>query len=270
MEKYTKTISTISVAAFITIIFPCTLASAEVVFRQPSTSGVGRPGETDKGGAELRGVMYQQPDPPYDVGRPTGTNRSGGGRGDKGFCIEFPQALIALVPELSLGQAWGMTTQERPILWFYIPESLPPEITEAEFILRNHESNVGFNQHFIIPEQRGLAYLEIPEGSKLKSRTRYSWTLKLVNCQLSAQEEVYVNATIWRAEPGDEDRSKIWHDLLNQKIFPNFSKPNTCKLNALESIDSFLEENHNGLEDIASELVNMSSISCEELKPITN
>ena len=145
--------------------------------------------------------------------------------------------------------------------------------------MRNHDSNdsnEGFSQRFAIPEKRGFVYLRIPAQFALEFETRYTWTLKLIDCKIPNQanaDDVFVKAEIWRAEPGDKDKNQIWHDLLNQKIV--LDKLHTCKINALPGMDSFLangipsllEPDFEELSDITPKLLGVSSIPCEELSP---
>jgi|GEM_PF-1533365 hypothetical protein len=73
----------------------------------------------DKGRSEdqqVGGGSYFTPPQLHPRGRSTGTQRPGGSKGD---CPVVEPPLTALIPQPD--QAWGLTTQEYPTYWFYIP-----------------------------------------------------------------------------------------------------------------------------------------------------
>ncbi|NJR66226.1 MAG: DUF928 domain-containing protein [Leptolyngbyaceae cyanobacterium CRU_2_3] len=69
---------------------------------------------------------------------PGGRQRGGGSRGD---CPLITQPLTALAPETVAGAVGGLTTEDHPTFWFYVPYALTDE-HPAEFVLLDEQINM--------------------------------------------------------------------------------------------------------------------------------
>lgn len=107
--------------------------------------------------------------------------------------------LTALVPEYRhrnspLTQVWGLTTDEYPTLWFYIPYS-QNSISRIDFILTDRDNPANtmvYRNPIQSPEQPGIVNFSLPQTSAPLSIDKlYQWELKLtMKRQLDKQVSV--------------------------------------------------------------------------------
>lgn len=193
----------------------------------------------------------------YGRGRVPGRARGGGSRG---ICPSVGTELTAIVPSTTEATAQGLpvtyvggvTTAERPNLWFYVPYTLSAELT-ADFILQDETGTTVFqlsSTEFSASEQTpGLVKVVLPELAVGKV---YQWYFQ-INCgadspiytqggieripldptldsQLAAaspqqQAEIYRNndltydaitilAELHREQPTDTTITTMWNELL--------------------------------------------------------
>jgi hypothetical protein len=142
----------------------------------------------DKGRSEdqqVGGGSHFNPPQLHPRGRPTGTQRPGGSKGD---CPVVEPPLTALIPQAD--QVWGLTTQEYPTYWFYLPYTAD-QIHSVQFSLWKVATNG--NREEIYSNNLNLSHLPgivsinptVPEAAiALSNETEeniYEWILT-VNC----------------------------------------------------------------------------------------
>lgn len=169
-------------------------------------------------------------------GRVPGRRRGGAKRG---ACRETENSLLALIsatevetdtlPETYVG---GVTTSERPTVWFDVPYSLTEELT-AEFVLQDNQGQDVYrvtSAEFSVPSQTpGMVGVSITSEVPLEIGRTYQWYFK-VNC--SSDSPIYVQGGIERValDPDMADQlatasplekatiyreNEIWYDAVN-------------------------------------------------------
>lgn len=146
------------------------------------------------------GSYFSLPSPP-----PNGAPGSNGSGASRGACILGKTTLLALAPTYrqeqngkTKNQVWGLTTQERPTLWFSVP---PTEATAAlEFVLRDEANQILYRQP--VQTLRNASIISIPLQAlpqPLEVGKMYQWLFK-IKCADSMQPPVYVNGWIQRTQ----------------------------------------------------------------------
>lgn len=193
---------------------------------------------------------------PPGRGRPKGT-AGGGSRPDRPFCLQnptSPQRFVAMAPT----QLVGLTTQESPTIWVYIPNTTAKTL---EFSLFS-EKQEGIYQTNIPVKTSGLLSIPLPpDRVKLISGQSYSWAAalvcdpvrrsqdwlvegwiqyqpltaelqrQLVGASVEQQVKLYVQAGFWyealnlylelqRSHPNHASLTGLWADLLQSAGLP--------------------------------------------------
>jgi hypothetical protein len=154
------------------------------------------------------------PQPPKDPRAPQGRQKGGSSRGGGDdplvMCREQAQPpteacpsvaeLTALVPATEGPDqekfVWGLTTAERPTLWFMVPEL---DSAPVEFILQDEEDRYIHKANFILPHplSRGVIQIDVPDSAPaLEFNKRYTWTLAITATPNHAN--MFVQGTIYR------------------------------------------------------------------------
>jgi len=123
------------------------------------------------------------PAPP--PGKPVGGRIRGGGR--RGPCPDYSTNLTALVPstketvkvkntKVIRENVWGLTTNLRPVLRFYVPFSNKYSLP-TEFLLQDEESKKIIYQSVVkLPSKPGVIAVSLPETVKpLQENKNYRW-----------------------------------------------------------------------------------------------
>lgn len=101
--------------------------------------------------------------PTLPPGPPPGGRVRGGAR--RGLCPSVNPQFTALVPFTqpapSVMHVWGLTTTERPSLWFYVPFA-KSSAYPAEFILQDEEANPIYKSAIALPQQPGVMSISLP------------------------------------------------------------------------------------------------------------
>jgi Domain of Unknown Function (DUF928) len=121
--------------------------------------------------------------------------------------------LTALVPEYrnstetdkfkpELTKVWGLTANEYPTLWFYIPYA-QASISRIDFILRDRDNPadpIVYQKSIQSPKQPGILDIELPKTSEPLVIDRfYQWELKVTRNK-SYNKEVSVKGWIQRTD----------------------------------------------------------------------
>lgn len=105
-------------------------------------------------------------------GNASGRSRAGATRSQ---CSQIDtKSLMALVPNSNE----GLTTQEYPQFWFYIPFGATPESPPAKFRLLNEQKKSVLTKSllFSLPEKKGIVSITLPSTEKpLEIGKRYNW-----------------------------------------------------------------------------------------------
>ncbi|MDJ0736014.1 MAG: DUF928 domain-containing protein [Nostocaceae cyanobacterium] len=166
-------------------------------------------------------------------------DRKGGGRrnGDNCPILDINEHITALVPNFQdtkkVNHVWGLTTQESPSFWFYIPYN-SKDITSGELEIwdetnpnpRNYQQI--YQGKFSLTATPGIISLNLPPEIKIKSSKNYHWYLSVnVNCS-SRNIPIIVNGWIEKVQEialpiGQQSKREqalfyaqkgIWYDAL--------------------------------------------------------
>jgi hypothetical protein len=171
--------------------------------------------------------------PPLPPGRPPGGRRYGGAR--RGVCPAAQLGLIALVPSIeqptSVINVWGLTTVERPTLWFYTPYA-KGSAYPADFVLLDEQSNPVYQKDITLPGKPGVISVALPGNAPpLTVGKQYRWFFNVYCDKQKQQAPIYVEGVIQRvklkeaiaqqlqkAQPRQQlaiyARNGIWHEAL--------------------------------------------------------
>ncbi|PZD73852.1 hypothetical protein C1752_01671 [Acaryochloris thomasi RCC1774] len=138
------------------------------------------------------------PTPPKDPRAPQGRQKGGSSRGGSALPSVYP--LMALVPATTGPNqekfVWGLTTAERPVLWFMMPEL---ESAPVEFVLQDEHDRYIHRANFTLPSSfsQGLVQIGLPESMPaLAFDKRYTWTLAVA--ATPRHPTMFVQGTIYR------------------------------------------------------------------------
>ncbi len=183
--------------------------------------GRGEPGGIGEGAGTFVPI-YEHPAFPPGHGQPGGIGQGAGTFGDEDACLSQHSNLVALVPELTRGEAWGLTTLSHPSFFAVIPD-LPDDVEVAEFVLedtkaRGEGSDV-YRTQFNLPDEAGIIRIDLPEEEEyqLEIDRKYRWVLTIL-CSLDEEEPsaIFVSANVIRTEVGDYAENQLWYDRLQE------------------------------------------------------
>lgn len=167
--------------------------------------------------------------PPRGLGAPP--TAGGGTRGGK--CQQEQNnpgiPLTPLVPDKSLANGWGLTTESNPKFFVYLPTT---SATTAEFVLKDEQENDLYRTKLTIKNQRGISSINLPKNSvQLEVGKSYHWYFSIICSSKNRRQDTSVNGWIRRVSlpenlasqiktASERDRSKlyaqngIWHEAL--------------------------------------------------------
>lgn len=124
--------------------------------------------------AQRNSIIRFDPPPPPDRGEPAGRGLGGGQRGN---------CLTALVPvtQISGGDLyWGLTTVDRPTLWFHLSKPLAAPAS-GKWLLQDEAGQVRYSSPFTLPQQSaGTISLSLPmTAPPLQVGQSYRWSVSL-------------------------------------------------------------------------------------------
>lgn len=141
--------------------------------------------------------------PEVPPGPAPGGRRFGGAR--RGSCPDVKPPLTALVPlteqPASVTNVWGLTTEERPKLWFYLPYTKSAGYP-VEFVLLDDESkDPVYNTAIALPEKAGVIGVPIPQSvPPLQVGKRYRWFFNVYCDPQKQSAPIYVEGVILRKD----------------------------------------------------------------------
>ncbi|MBD2020865.1 DUF928 domain-containing protein [Leptolyngbya sp. FACHB-36] len=145
--------------------------------------------------AQPASIQFEPPPPP-PKGEPTGRGQGGGSRGP---CSPYNN-LIALVP-VTQGTPWGLTTAERPSIWFHAPNGLLTGAT-IEFALRDEAGKTLYTSRF--PTRNtppGVFSLTLPNTAQPLQAGGYRWALS-ISCSADVPDRpISISGRIQRILP---------------------------------------------------------------------
>ncbi len=179
-------------------------------------------------------INLSLPKPPKDPRAPKGRQKGGSSRGggDTDLSGTVP-TLTALVPATAGPNqenfVWGLTTAERPTLWFMMPAL---EAAPIEFILQDDQDRYIHKANFVLPQalSRGVIQMDLPDSiPALEFDKRYTWTFSIK--ATPNHPHMFVQGTIYRvplATPLQQpigqatdlekvrlySQSGLWHDAI--------------------------------------------------------
>lgn len=138
--------------------------------------------------------------PTIPPGTAPGGRRTGGGRRDS--CSAVNPKLTALVPVTqeapTVQHVWGLTTVERPTLWFYLPYTKSSAFP-TQFVLQDQNRQRIYIEDVSLPEQPGIISIAIPSTVKgLAVDQQYRWFLKVYCDRTKQSPPIYVEGVVRR------------------------------------------------------------------------
>ncbi len=233
------------------------------------------PGGSQGGGVQFN---FRPADPLDDRGSPGGIWGGGGRR----YSCPVPASL----QEGQL-QVWGLTLEERPNLWFYVPYS-PEDIERQEFVVRDETGRAIYQKRNIdFTDVPGLVNIELPVSLPSDS-SPHRWELKLeVGCRSQeAVQPIWVGVSGWvrRVDRPElevtDDREAIaqlaeagiWYDAFDRMARLRQNNPNDPEIEAawnkaLENVEQALDaELQLKLDDLPPEYHEPLRQQVEQLK----
>ncbi|MGJ5676134.1 MAG: DUF928 domain-containing protein [Nostochopsis sp.] len=142
--------------------------------------------------------------PNLPPGPPPGGRRFGGAR--RGSCPEVKTPLTALVPLTeqppSVTNVWGLTTEEHPQLWFYLPYTKSSGYA-GEFVLLDDETKDSvYKTAIALPPKASVIKVPIPENvPSLQVDKQYRWFFNVYCYPQKQSTPIYVEGVIIRKNP---------------------------------------------------------------------
>ncbi len=150
-----------------------------------------------------------------------GAPRDRRGAGTRGECKSTTSPLVALVPMMPRTKqgssntrdsefVLGLTSQEYPTFWFYVPYA-PNEATSVKFVILDEKKNPLTPQPIPINLKGtpGVISIKVPNGKPLDINQYYHWYL-LINCNEKSQsEDIAVEGLVKRIAPKPDLQSSL-------------------------------------------------------------
>ncbi len=138
----------------------------------PSSAAPLRP-KASKSNFRQSPIRWTPPPPPPNLGDPGGRGQGGGRRGD---CDAY-QHIAAVLPR---SQSWGLTTRERPTLWFHLPQGLANGVP-LEIALQDQQGKPLFKKLWTAKATpAGIVPIAFPsEAPALQVNQHYRWTVSI-------------------------------------------------------------------------------------------
>jgi len=137
------------------------------------------------------------------------------GMGSRDLCPAVEHPLRALVPfqernlpseinkasiSYSSMDVWGLTTNQYPTLWFYVPYTKEIADVSAEFVLQDISEHEVYKTAVSLPTKPGIISVTIPSTAlPLEINKNYRWFFK-VSCSGKQSVPVYVEGDIQRVQ----------------------------------------------------------------------
>ncbi|MEL7038119.1 MAG: DUF928 domain-containing protein [Cyanobacteria bacterium J06592_8] len=188
-------------------------------------------------------------------GRPPPGNRRGGA--SRGNCPPVQPPLTALIPATNL----GLTTQQYPTFWFYIPYS-STDIPQAEFMLLDENQRPALEESISVElsQTPGIIGVTLPSTAKpLEPEQEYHWFFELICDAENPSNNPRVDGWIKRVQPSQDlltqlennqaeqnyliyAENGIWYDALTNLIQALQANPSNSSLkndwfDLLESVE---------------------------------
>jgi hypothetical protein len=187
------------------------------------------------------GPRFIQPTEDRDItDGPPSAVQPGGPRFIRGKCGDFPQATFtALVPKNKTAR----TVSDYPTFFFYLPQ---PNAELAEFILKDENGNLIYEQALTIKNLSGVISVSIPANTNvppLEVGKKYTWVFSLVcdpedrsgdQLESGVVRRVELSADILRELENADPRRKtfiyaengIWQEALSNLAVARRANPN--------------------------------------------
>lgn len=108
---------------------------------------------------------------------------------------ELPDNKLSSQPSIDV---LGLTTDERPTFWFYLPYTKDMANFSAEFILQDSDDNQVYQQAITLPTTPEIISVNLPSTvMPLKVNKNYHWFF-VVNCSGEENVPIYVEGDIQR------------------------------------------------------------------------
>ncbi|WP_250126425.1 DUF928 domain-containing protein [Chroococcidiopsis sp. CCMEE 29] len=203
-------------------------------------------------------VRYVPPPAPPTPIPTSGRQRGGSSRGN---CLVANQPLVALVPStwknldnqqqkrtpaLSAWESvWGLTTDEYPTFWFYLPYSSAPKLP-IEFVLQDERGNNVYKTALTVAQTRpSVIEISLPStATPLQADKMYHWYF-LIDCDPDAPpllegwvQRTAINPTLTKQLKAATPRQRaalyaangIWYDALTTLAELRRARPEDTEL----------------------------------------
>lgn len=161
------------------ITLACTITSVLVSFTNYPKWVMAQPNQILNHSSDQIQIRFIEKADGSSRGRP----RRNGGTGTRGDCLAKEIPLTALVPTSNL----GLTVNEYPTFWFYVPYE--PNEASGEFSLQDEQNNDAYRTLFILPGTPGIVSISLPSTkAPLEIGKKYRWHFKIY-CPFQASSE---------------------------------------------------------------------------------
>ena len=140
---------------------------------------------------------------PPAQGTPKSRARGAAGRGR---CPTIGIPLTAIVPTKNQ-YTGGLTLEEHPILWFYVPYYSSKELSSAKLVLLDADKNIVFHRKVRLPDTPGIIKLRLPY--KLATNKTYSWYFSIICDLQKPTRNPSVKGWIQRVEQTEKLRQQL-------------------------------------------------------------
>ena len=170
------------------------------------------------------------PEPPPDLGAPTGRRRGAASR------LGCPLAALDLTA-LVTNQNWDLTFAEYPTFWFYIPNGLPASVQieefEGEFVVEGRNYQNVYRIDMMLPATSGVTSISLPASPQysLENNQPYRWYFRIFCDPQDPSVYVFVDGIVIRVTRDAYSSENALFDILTDLASRRRLDPQDVELN---------------------------------------
>lgn len=171
--------------------------SMQIALVPRAIAGTEEPSEREPLGQLVASVTFEPPDSNELL-----DDSEGGASRDSGYCPQDGASYDRLVTPLMPANNVGLTVEERPTLFVYVPKTVA---TQAYLTVKDKNEDYYYQTTVVIPEKAGIVGIPLPdEAPALEIGRNYQWTF-LVACENPPRpDSPRVSGWIQRVKPDSD------------------------------------------------------------------